>query len=94
MFNRKQAEDHPLEEEIDRLLEDMKTADRTSKEYVTMTDQLGKLYALRPKRVERHVSPDTLAIVGGNLAGVLAIVMAEKSSVISQKALSFIAKVR
>jgi len=94
MFNKKIEEDLALEAEIARLLEDMTTADRTSKEYLTMTDQLVKLYALKPKKPESRVSPDTLAIVAGNFAGILTIVLAEKSSVINSAARAFILKAR
>jgi hypothetical protein len=94
MFNKKIEEDLALEAEIARLLADMTTADRTSKEYLTMTDQLVKLYALKPKKPESRVSPDTLAIVAGNFAGILTIVLAEKSSVINSAARAFILKAR
>lgn len=87
-------EDLALQAEIARLFEDMAKADRNSKEYLTMTDQLVKLYNLKPKKPESRVSPDTLALVAGNLAGILTIVMAEKSSVITTKALGFIMKAR
>ena len=95
MFTKKTiVEDLALEAEIAELLENMKTADRSTKEYTTMTDQLVKLYSLKPKQAETRVSPDTLAIVAGNFAGILAIIMAEKSSVITSKALSFVMKAR
>lgn len=94
MFNRIQPEDHPLEEQIDLLLEAMKTIPKDSKEYVAMTDQLVKLYALKPKRLEPRINPDALVAAGGSIAGILIIVIAENYSVISQKALGFVLKAR
>ena len=94
MFNQKIEEDLALKAEIEDLLDAMSKSPKDSKEYVTMTDQLTKLYALKPNPGANRISKDTLVIVAGNLAGILTIVMAEKSSVLSAKGLSLLSKIR
>lgn len=89
---RKQIEDQNLEKEIAALLSDMTEQDRSTREYAHMADQLVKLYSLREKK--KRVSPDTWAVVGGNLLGILAIVGHERANVITSKALSFVLKSR
>lgn len=95
MFNQKPiAGDQALQKEIDALLASMLDDDKGSKEYLTKVDQLVKLYSLKEDTSKKRVSPDTLAIVLGNIAGIFVIVAAEKQSVITSKALSFILKAR
>lgn len=94
MFNAKKREDLGLQKEIDALLEAMSSTDRGSVDYHKMVDQLVKLYSLKEDTSKGRVSADTLAIVGGNLAGILTIVLAEKSSVITSVAKGFILKSR
>lgn len=95
MFTKKTViEDPALQAEIDALLSDMSNADRSSKEYLTMTDQLVKLYGLKDDKSKRRVSADTLAVVAGNLAGILLIVGHEKAHVVTSKALGFVMKAR
>lgn len=94
MFNRKpDPEDHPLEEAIDQVLNDMKGEPSETEKYAQMVDQLTKLYALKPKKRER-VSPDTWATVGANLAGIVMIVGHERAHVVASKALGFVQKLR
>jgi hypothetical protein len=44
--------------------------------------------------IRRHVSKDTLAIVGANIAGIALILSYERMNVVASKALSFITKLR
>lgn len=94
MFNAKKHEDTGLQKVIDELLESMTDVDKASVEYAAKVDQLVKLYSLKEDKTKSRVSADTLAIVGGNLAGILTIVLAEKSSVITSVAKGFILKAR
>ena len=94
MFNANKREDFGLQKEIDALLEAMSSIDRGSVDYAKMVDQLVKLYSLKEDNSKTRISADTLAIVGGNLAGILTIVLAEKSSVITSVAKGFILKSR
>lgn len=84
-----------LQKTIDRLHEEMIGEEGCSERYAAMVDQLGKLYKLRDEvNSSRSVTPDTLAIVIGNLAGIILIVGHEHAHVISSKALGFILRAR
>jgi hypothetical protein len=91
MFTKNQ-ETKGLNDAIDRVLAWMKDADPTSVEYSKTVTQLEKLYALRNKK--KSVSPDTLAIVLGNLAGIIMILNHERAHVVVSKALGFVMKLR
>lgn len=77
-----------LEDTISDLIRQMSVADATSKEYAYMADQLVKLYSLRetPKRI----SKDTLAIVGGNLLGILIVVGYERMNAMTSRAMNLL----
>lgn len=95
MFIAKKSEDSGLQKVIDQLLESMTDEDPGSVDYTRKVDHLTKLYELKErKNATRRVSPDTMAIVAGNLAGILMIVGHEKAHVVTSKALSFILKAR
>lgn len=81
-----------LEKAIDEVFREMATRSSDSDEYAKMVDQLSKLYSL--KETPKRVSPDTLAIVVGNLAGIILIVGHERMNVVTSKALSFVLKLR
>lgn len=83
-----------LERTIDSLLNDMSSTMSDTEEYAQMVDQLCKLYPLRETDSPKRVSPDTLAIVGGNLLGILMIVGYEHSHIMTSKALNFVLKLR
>lgn len=63
-------------------------------------DQVGEIVELLQKREELNkkkgvkVSPDTIAIIAGNLIGIGLILSFEKLNVISSKALGFVLKGR
>lgn len=64
-----------------------------SDQYAKTVDQLTKLYAMRETtKSSNRVSPDTLAIVFGNLAGIVLIVGHERANVVTSKAIQFILK--
>ncbi|HET9785578.1 MAG TPA: hypothetical protein VFP47_00505 [Pyrinomonadaceae bacterium] len=94
MFITRKSEDQGLQKVIDAHLDSMVDEDPGSVEYARKVEQLTKLYSLKEKTSERRVSPDTLAIVAGNLAGILLIVGHEKAHVVTSKALGFILKAR
>lgn len=95
MFTKKPPSDPTgLEKAIDQVLLDMHGLMSDSKEYAAMATQLQKLYNLKALDKPSRVSPDTLAIIAGNLAGILVIVVYERTHVVTSKALSFILKLR
>lgn len=93
MFDaKKSAEDSKLENAVDNVYSEMAGLSSDSEEYAKMTDQLVKLYSLKenPKRV----SPDTLAVVIGNILGIILIVGHERAHIVTSKALNLILKTR
>ncbi|MDF2800207.1 MAG: hypothetical protein K0S61_110 [Anaerocolumna sp.] len=83
-----------LEKEIDSVLEYLKKFDPDSEEYAKIADNLGKLYKAKENEHARHVKPDTIAIIAGNLLGIGMILGYEKAGIITSKALSFVVKGR
>lgn len=83
-----------LEKEIDDVLKEMKLLDKDSKEYKTRVVHLERLYKAKGYEKSRTVSPDTVAVVVGNLLGILVILNFEKANVITSKALGFVLKGR
>jgi hypothetical protein len=79
-----------LDEAIDEALRELRSYDAHSEEYAQVVDQLTKLHAMRDPKKSDRVSKDTLAIVLGNLAGIIVIVGYEQKHVVASKALSFL----
>jgi hypothetical protein len=94
LFTKKTAEDKGLQSAIDAVLYAMQTFDPSSDDYAKLLKQLSKLYKLKEPPAPTRVSPDTLALVLGNLAGVLLIVTYEKHNIVTSKALTFVQKLR
>jgi len=96
MFAKKDStrEDIQLTLHIDELYTHLSTFSGEDKEYAEIVDQLTKLYALKEDTSKRRVSPDTLAMVAGNLLGIILIVGHERAHVVTSKALSFVLKLR
>lgn len=83
-----------LEKEIDAVLVQMSLLRPDSKEYSAMAGNLEKLYKAKSGERNRHISPDTIAIVAGNLLGIALILGYEKTNVVTTKALGFVMKGR
>lgn len=98
MFTNKKAEKTALDLAIDELLDEMARYSGTSDEYNKLTDQLTTLYSIKETEHQIHskknVSADTLAIVGGNLLGIVLIVGHERAHVVTSKALTLLTKLR
>ena len=95
MFTKKSKTELPgLEKAIDELLHEMHSVNGDSEEYAKMVKQLGALYTIRDQNGPKRVSPDTIAIVAGNLAGIALIVGHERAGIVTSKALSFVMKLR
>lgn len=94
MFINRKNEDLGLQKEIDRVTQLMSEMSPALSEYDDLMATLSKLYALKETNSKSRVSKDTLAIVAGNLAGILMIVGHEKAHVVTSKALNFVLKAR
>jgi len=83
---------------IDSLLEEMASLNGDSEEFAQMNDQLTKLYALKEidnnVKSWKRVSADTMAIVAGNLLGIVMIVSHERASILTSKALTLLMKMK
>lgn len=89
----------PVETQLDRTIKDLELEVQLlvggdSKELAKKVKQLEVLHNLRSKNAPKGVSADTWLIVGGNLAGIIIIVVYEHSHVIVSKALGFAGKLR
>lgn len=83
-----------LEKEIDRVLAEASFMDPKSKEYADIADNVERLYKAKSFEKSTSISPDTLAVVAGNLLGIALILGYEQSHVITSKALGFVLKGR
>ena len=78
----------PVDNLIQKVLTDMEDVRVDSEEYSRLLAYLERLYELKTKERPKPVSRDTIAIVVGNLLGVLLIVVYEHGHVMGSKALS------
>lgn len=92
MFNRTDPTDALLNENIERVLQDLKGEDPETEKYASISARLTELYAIKNENRSRRVSPDTLATIGANLLGIGIIVGHERTHIVTSKALGFIRK--
>ena len=94
-INKTPRETTQLDETIDDLFQELAGFSANEEGYAKASDQLVKLIKLK-KEIEPswRVSPDTLALIGANLLGILLILNFERAGVVASKALSFVGKLR
>lgn len=90
MFTENSGKKSELDHAISVVFTEMAGESSDSEEYAKMVEQLIRLYSLKPK--PKRISPDTLAIVVGNLVGVLIIVGYERAHIVTSKATNFVLK--
>lgn len=78
----------PVDGLIDAVLEKMHREGVFSDEYPKLMTYLERLYEIKAKQRRNPVSPDTMAIVAGNLLGILVIVAYEQKHVMTSKGFS------
>lgn len=83
-----------LELRIEEALSRMSELDPESKEYSAITENLERMYKAKSYEKDSRVSPDTIAVIAGNLLGIGLIMNFEKLNVISTKALGFVIRGR
>lgn len=83
-----------LDEVIEDALDYLKTCSVTDDDYDSTVAKVERLMEIKQQNKRDRVSMDTLAIVGGNILGILMIVGHEKAHVVTSKALSFVMKAR
>lgn len=90
----KQDKRSNLQEAIDSALSVMSELEPFSDEYSAIASNLEKLYRARDLENIRGISPDTIAIIAGNLFGIGLILGYERMNVITSKALGFVMRGR
>lgn len=83
-----------LEVEIDRIVARMHDFDETDEEYTQLMAHLDRLVQLRKDDRSSGIDPNTVAVVGGNLLGILIIVSYERVNVITTRALGFVREIK
>lgn len=83
-----------LQKAIDAVLLEMEQHAPTGDNYPQLLDNLTALYALQETNSPKRLSKDTIALIAGNLAGILVIVSYEHAHIVTSKALSFAGKLR
>lgn len=95
MLKRKPKEKSQLDKAIDKVHAEMSAVHSDSEDYATMRKHLTKLYALKEaEQAQTRVSPDTIALVIGNVLGIGMIVGHERAHVVGSKALALLHKFR
>lgn len=83
-----------LNGQIERLLTKLDAVEVDSNEYRKLLVRLDRLHRMKTQERREPVSRDMLIQVGGNLLGVLTIVLAERKYTITSKALGEIWRAR
>lgn len=94
MLKNTKKDESKLEQEIDSILERMKDMELQSDDYEVAVERLSALYRIQRDIPKWNVSPDTVAMVAGNLFGILLILKYEDMNIITSKALGFVLKGR
>lgn len=95
MIRQPKVEDLKLTLAINRVLDEMDVYGPDTPEYQQLITHLAALIELQDtKKSKRRVSPDTLAIVAGNLFGIVIIVSFEHTHALVSKATGFILKTK
>ena len=90
MVNLFQKTPSKLDDPIEKLLTRMLEVEVGSEESDKLTKQLERLMKLQAEEPRGGINPDTLAVVAGNLLGILTIVAYEQKHVMVSKALGLI----
>jgi len=83
-----------LDEPIGKILTEMNTYGVDSPEYPILIEHLDRLNRMKAEERRNRITPDTLAIVLGNLLGILIIVAYEQKHVMVSKGLGFVIKAK
>jgi hypothetical protein len=84
----------PVDNLIDEVLDQMKAKGSESSDYPLMMTHLERLYELKAKDRQEPVSRDTIALIVGNLIGIILIVAYEQKHVMTSKAKDMIIRPR
>jgi hypothetical protein len=93
MFKKRSKADMLLEGEIESVLRHLSVSGVDAAEYPKALNHLEKLYQLKGEQPD-SVKKDTMALIAGNLAGIILILKHERMDIITSKALSFVIRTR
>lgn len=84
-----------IEKQIDKLIEELEKTDiyEDQENYEIKLKTIERLYKLKEEKGIK-ISPDTIAIIIGNLVGIILILNYEKINVVTSKALGFVIRGR
>jgi hypothetical protein len=83
-----------LDKPIERVMEHMQRVEPDTEEYDRLMAHLERLTRLKREERLNRVSPDTMALVAGNLLGILIIVAYERNHVMVSKGLGHILRTK
>lgn len=75
----------PVDDQIDAVLDEMGRAGVNSDEYPKLLTLLERLSELKEKQIREPLSRDTVAMIAGNLLGILLIVAYEQKHVMTSQ---------
>lgn len=81
-----------LQNAINEALAQLSDLSPESPMYAVTMEQIERLYKLQEKHSTKPMSRDTLAIVIGNLAGIVLILGYERANILTSKAIGFVVK--
>lgn len=93
---KKRVKKTELDKEIEAVLEEMFYQSRYSDNYLRNLEHLERLYSIKgtAESTKKRISPDTIAIVVGNLLGIILILHYEKFNTVTTRAVNFILRGR
>jgi hypothetical protein len=83
-----------FDEPIAKVLTEMNQYGPDSPEYSEMISHLDRLHKMKADERRNRVSPDTVAMICGNLLGILIIVAYEQKHVLVSKGLGFVIRTK
>lgn len=94
-FFKSESEPNRLDPVIDQLILELGGHDGESDEYTQICENLKLLYEAKANEPKPSaVSPDTIAVIAGNIAGIAMILSYEKVNVVTSKALGFVLRTK
>lgn len=94
MFTTKPAPKTEIDDALTKALAELEVIDISDEKYGPALDRVVKLHKMKQESLPKRVSPDTKALVGANLVGIVMILSHEHAHVITSKALAFVLKPR
>jgi hypothetical protein len=89
-----QKRESKLEKPIDAVLNSMELYGPESDEFAKLMRHLDDLNTMQTQERQRRVSPDTVAIVAGNILGILIVVAYEQKHVVVSKAMGMLLRTK